>query len=133
MKDGYILVLFILGIFLVFTVSGTITGNPILSSSNLKNSKEIFNAIHGRCHVTSFDNQQGYIGETNTCNKLCALHNEICISGSFEEFRMEKGKRYTAYTGDLVNCDYQMYPSNFDGIKTYNCMCCSTKANPPYY
>lgn len=36
MKDGTILILFVLGIFLVFTVSGQITGNPIFQMSPTK-------------------------------------------------------------------------------------------------
>lgn len=84
----------------------------------------ILNNLNNKCYATSFTNMFG-TGLNQTCNQLCGNHNEKCIGGSFEEMRFENGKRYTAYSGTLNSCDYQMYPSSFNGTTSYTCICCS--------
>lgn len=84
----------------------------------------VLEMIKDKCHVTGFSNL-GNQNNGETCNNLCSYHNETCISGSFEEMGYISGQRVTFQTGDLIGCDYPMYTSNFGGIMTYSCMCCS--------
>lgn len=87
MKEGYILFLFVLGIFLVFTVSGQITGNPILGSSK---AEKAINA-----GILDMLNKCAVLG-SNNINKNC---NTICN---------EKGKKCTGAFTFVDNPDKQI-------------------------
>lgn len=114
-----IAVLVVVVIMIGATAGSTITGSFIRRGER----RQILNMLNQKCHVTSFTNIGG-INIGKDCNWLCGNNNEICISGSFEEVGVINGIRNTFYTGDLINCDYDMYESSFGAKTTYSCMCC---------
>lgn len=104
------------------------TSNCVATSTNQTTEvtyEGVLKMLKNNCHITSFSNMAGQnIGRT--CEEVCNSNAELCISGSFEEYRTESNQRYTAYSGDLISCEYPMYNSSFGGTTTYSCMCCST-------
>ncbi len=116
-------VIFLIGAAFLFVGSNEkYTGLAIFGNSN---PTAFLDYLHNNCHMTGFSNTPtgGFTGYT--CDKLCGNIKQICIRGSFEEYRFENGKRYTAQSGDLIACNYPMYNSSFGGTMTYNCMCCA--------
>lgn len=115
MKDGYILLLFVLGIFLVFTVSGQITGNPIFPSSDYTTKKEVLNMLN-KCELRTGPTTSPYYN-TKTCNQECSSIKKICILTQISV--TENGD----VTSKLQTCNIDFsvqYPNSY-----YGCVCCS--------
>lgn len=126
MKDGYILLLFVLGMFLVFTFSGQITGNPIFSSamSQKQMSQKQINTgvlnILNKCQAIILEGNGNDVTMYNNkdCNYVCSYNlgtNSKCLLG-FNTNLALKWSRITMCNGNL---------GTFDNTKEVICMCCS--------
>jgi len=122
----YLSVFLILGVFLVSACNETkgikITDGKIINQQVTY--KGVLNMLNKNCHVTSITSLN------DTCNRACTSINEVCIGSSFSEEGYIGDQKTVFYNGDLISCDYKIYPPSFGGEKRYDCTCCSLSSLP---